>query len=123
MSAAGYYIRSFPGEWVPLFQVFFLVVSLSLLAVLVLSGRLRSVLKVYISRNLFSSKYDYRDEWMRISQTLSQPDSDDSLPVRAIHALANIVDSPAGALWLTSNGTHYDQVAQLDVGWLNKWYP
>jgi len=118
MSAAGYYIRSFQGEWGFLFQVLFLVVSLTFLAVLMLSGRARSFLKVYISRNLFSSKYDYRDEWMRISQTLSQPDSDEQLQVRAIQALASIVDSSAGALWLTTEGSYYDQVAQLNAGWI-----
>src|SRR5687767_9449334 len=75
MAAAGYYIRIFSGEWGNVLQVFFWLVSLSLLLVLALSGRLRGYLKFYISRNLFSTKYDYREEWLRISRTLSQTSS------------------------------------------------
>jgi len=118
MSAAGYYIRNFAGEWGSLLRVLFWITSLILLAVLAFSGRIRSLFKLYISRNLFSSKYDYREEWMRISQTLSNPTSDESLPDRAIHALADIVDSPAGALWLSRDGSHYDQIAQVEFGWV-----
>lgn len=118
MAAAGYYIRIFSGEWGNVLQIFFWLVSLSLLLVLALSGRLRGYLKFYISRNLFSTKYDYREEWLRISRTLSQTSSDESLPERAIRAISEIVDSPGGGLWLTTNNQHYDQVAQKEFGWI-----
>lgn len=119
MAAAGYYIRLFSGEWGNILQIFFWLISLSLLLVLALSGRLRGYLKFYISRNLFSTKYDYREEWLRISKTLSQTSSDESLPERAIRAISEIVDSPGGGLWLTTNGQHYDQVAQREFGWID----
>ncbi|MES2625858.1 MAG: XrtA/PEP-CTERM system histidine kinase PrsK [Pseudomonadota bacterium] len=118
MAAAGYYIRIFSGEWGNVLQIFFWLISLSLLVVLALSGRLRGYLKFYISRNLFSTKYDYREEWLRISRTLSQTSSDESLPERAIRAIAEIVDSQGGGLWLTTNNQHYDQVAQKEFGWI-----
>lgn len=118
MAAAGYYIRIFSGEWGQVLQISFWLISLSLLLVLVLSGRLRGYLKFYISRNLFSTKYDYREEWLRISRTLSQTSSDESLPERAIRAIAEIVNSQGGGLWLTTNNYHYDQVAQNEFGWI-----
>ena len=118
MAAAGYYIRIFSGEWGSVLQTFFWLISLSLLLVLALSGRLRGYLKFYISRNLFSTKYDYREEWLRISRTLSLTSSDESLPERAIRAIAEIVDSQGGGLWLTTNNYHYDQVAQKEFGWI-----
>jgi putative PEP-CTERM system histidine kinase len=118
MAAAGYYIRIFSGEWGKVLQIFFWLISLSLLLVLVLSGRLRGYLKFYISRNLFSTKYDYREEWLRISRTLSQTSNDESLPERAIRAIAEIVNSQGGGLWLTTNNYHYDQVAQNEFGWI-----
>ncbi|PCJ27281.1 MAG: PEP-CTERM system histidine kinase PrsK [SAR86 cluster bacterium] len=118
MASAGFYLRNYSSEWGSVLQIMFLVVSLSLLVVLIYSGRIRSILKVYISRHLFSTKYDYRDEWLRISRTLSQRNDDESVPDSVIHALADTVDSPAGGLWLTSNGNHYDQVAQIEFGWV-----
>jgi len=118
MGMAGYYIRNSTGEWGLILQAMFLVASLTFLVVLVYSGRLRSFLKLYINRHLFSSKYDYRDEWMRISETLSETSVDNSLQERVIHALADIVDSPSGALWLTVDDNHYDQVAHLELGWI-----
>ena len=118
MAAAGYYIRIFSGEWGKVLQISFWLISLSLLLVLALSGRLRGYLKFYISRNLFSTKYDYREEWLRISRTLSQTSSEESLPERAIRAIAEIVDSQGGGLWLTTNNHHYDQVAQKEFGWI-----
>jgi len=118
MASAGFYIREFSGEWGIVLQVLFWVISLTLLLVLIYSGRLRSFLKIYISRNLFTSKYDYRDEWMRINDTLSKTDVDTALPIRVIRALADTVDSPGGVIWLTTDGLHYDQAAHLEMGWI-----
>ena len=118
MGLAGFYIRSSSGEWGRVLQVGFWVVSLTLLVAVIYSGRMRSILKVYINRHLFISKYDYRDEWMRISNTLSQTNIDESPPELAIRALADIVDSPGGALWLTTHDGRYNQVAHLEMGWI-----
>lgn len=118
MGLTGFYIRNISGEWGLIVQVIFWVVSLTLLLVMIYSGRLRSVLKLYINRHLFSSKYDYRDEWMRISKTLSQTNVDEVPAERVLHALADIVDSQGGALWLTTNDYHFDQVAHLEMGWV-----
>jgi len=118
MGLTGFYIRNISGEWGLLIQVIFWVVSLTLLVVMIYSGRLRSVLRTYINRHLFSSKYDYRDEWMRISSILSQTSVDETPAERVIHALAGIVDSQGGALWLSTNDFHFDQVAHLEMGWI-----
>ncbi len=118
MGLTGFYIRNISGEWGLVVQVLFWVVSLTLLLVMIYSGRLRSVLKLYINRHLFSSKYDYRDEWMRISNTLSQTNTDEAPAERVLRALADIVDSQGGALWLSTNNYHFDQVAHVEMGWV-----
>lgn len=118
MGLTGFYIRNISGEWGSLIQIIFWVVSLTLLIVMIYSGRLRSAIRYYINRHLFSSKYDYRDEWMRISNILSQTTVDETPAERVILALAGIVDSPGGALWLSTNGYHFDQVAHLEMGWV-----
>src|SRR5208282_3929467 len=64
------------------------------------SGSFRSKLKVFVSKHFFSYRYDYREEWLRFTRTLSADGSPQSIQQRSIRALADLVESPAGALWL-----------------------
>jgi putative PEP-CTERM system histidine kinase len=69
------------------------------LAFALFSETLRRRLRVFIASHFFAQRYDYRAEWLRFIRTLSAQDGSDSLPKRAIRALAQIVESPRGALW------------------------
>ncbi len=71
MAAAGYYVRFFGGSWGGMLQVAFLFAALLLLALVVLSGQFRSRLRVFVSKHFFSYRYDYREEWLRFTRTLS----------------------------------------------------
>jgi putative PEP-CTERM system histidine kinase len=57
-----------------------------------------------IAENFFSRRYDYREEWLRFVETLSAAEDADTLQARVIRAAGNIVDSPAGVLWLEDRG-------------------
>ena len=100
MALAGYSIRFFGGEWSRSLQIAFLFGALIVLAVLLVSGRVRSQLRVFISKHFFSYKFDYREEWLRITQMLSSGPQALSLGERVVRALGEPVDSPGGALWL-----------------------
>jgi putative PEP-CTERM system histidine kinase len=99
MAAAGYYLRFFGGNWGTVMQVTFLFGALILLLAVLFSGTLRSWLRVFISKHFFSYNYDYREEWLRFTRTLSE--SGHELEERVIQALAQLVESPGGALWIT----------------------
>jgi len=71
-----------------------------LLLMLLFSELLRSQLRVFISKHFLPFRYDYREEWLRLIDTLASPGQDRPLPERAIQALAQIVGSPAGVLWM-----------------------
>jgi len=71
------------------------------------SGSFRQRLKFLISRNFFTHRYDYRVEWLKFIELVSEPRQADELPVRIIRALAEFVDSPAGMLWSLIPGTGY----------------
>lgn len=63
------------------------------------SQSFRAWLKVKIAKHFFAHRYDYREEWMRFSQTMGNVAGDGpSFEVRVIKALADIADSPGGAL-------------------------
>jgi len=111
ISAVGYYVRYTGGEWGRALQLALVFVALIGLAVLVFSGAMRSRLKVYISKNFFSYRYDYREEWLRFTAILSSGKSPHEMGETVVRALANLVESPAGALWLR-RGTDTD-LAQL----------
>ena len=99
MSLVGYYIRLYGGTWgVPVQALFLFAAALVLLLVL-FSGQVRNRLKVWLSKHFYRNKYDYRQEWLRLIQTLEF--TQDGLPLkkRTIKALAQIIGSAGGTLW------------------------
>ena len=103
MSGIGYFIKVFGGTWGGPLSIFFIALILTILTVLLFSGKIRTNVKVFISRHLFNYKYDYREEWIRITRTLSSTDEHSSLGYRSITALAHIVGSNGGALWISNS--------------------
>ena len=67
---------------------------------LVYSENLSARLRVFISKHFLPFRYDYREEWLRLIDTLAAPSQRLPLPERTIKAVAQIVGSPAGVLWL-----------------------
>jgi len=116
MAAVGYYVRFFGGEWGRALQLSLLFVSLLVLGVLVFSGSMRAKLRVLVVKHFFSYRYDYREEWLRFTQTLSAQDSPEAMGQQVIRGLANMVESPAGGLWLQENGQAcYRQTARWNI--------
>jgi hypothetical protein len=64
------------------------------------SGGFRAKLRVLVSKHFFSYRYDYRKEWLRFTRTLSAETSLQGVQERTIMALADLVESPGGVLWL-----------------------
>lgn len=110
MAAAGYYVRYFGGDWGRAFQLALLFAALLLLGVLSLSGSVRAKFRVLIGKNFFSYRYDYREEWLRFTGTLSSQDGSSGMGQHVVKGLADMVESPAGALWLKDpTGRFYAQ--------------
>ncbi|MDD5328888.1 MAG: PEP-CTERM system histidine kinase PrsK [Sulfuricella sp.] len=115
MSAAGYYIRYFGGKWGSVLQVGFLFGALILLLGMLFSGTLRAWLKVFLSKHFFSYKYDYREEWLRFTRTLSEGEPGVRLMERSIQAIAELVESPGGALWLGRESGSFERQAHWNM--------
>ncbi len=113
MSAAGYYIRYSGGSWGTVFQLIFLFGAAVLLVILLFSGAARAWLKIFISKHFFSYSYDYREEWLRFTHTLSEQETE--LRVRIIRSLAQLVESPAGGLWYLSGQGLYQPIARWNI--------
>jgi putative PEP-CTERM system histidine kinase len=102
MGTVGYYLRYVGGRWGTVMQTGFLFATVCLLGVILFSGTARSWLKVTISKHFYRYNYDYREEWMRFTRTLSERGP--NLGDRVIQALATLVESPGGVLWQRSEG-------------------
>ena len=113
MGSAGYYLRFVGGSWGTVMQVAFLFGTMILLVGILFSGTFRAWLKVFISKHFYRYNYDYREEWMRFTRTLSRPGPD--LGQRVIEAVAALVESPGGALWLRRESGRYEPRAHWQM--------
>lgn len=107
MALVSWYIRILGGTWNNAVQIIFLSIGSLLLIILVFSGSLRAKLRVLLSQYFLSYKYDYRKQWLSITDVLTGTQKVRPLPERAIYALANIVESRGGALWTVGNNGHF----------------
>lgn len=123
MAAAGYYIRYVGGSWGGVLQAAFLFGAVILMFAMLFSGSFRAHVKVFLNKNFFTYRYDYRDEWLRFTRTLSEGEPGVALRERSIEAIANLADSPSGSLWLRQDGGDYAQVARWNVGRSNATLP
>jgi putative PEP-CTERM system histidine kinase len=114
VAAGGYYVRFFGGTWGIALQVGFIFAALLLLGWVFFSGTLRSKLRVFVNKHFFAYRYDYRQEWLRFTDLLSSGDPGLSHEQRSIQALANLVESPGGALWL-QKGNAYVPAARWNM--------
>jgi putative PEP-CTERM system histidine kinase len=99
MSVGGYALLLYGGNWGGLAQIVFFVGAILVLVTLMFSTTLRARFKVFLSKHFFRNKYDYREEWLRLISTLSDF-HDSSTRQIVIKALAQIVDSPSGLMWV-----------------------
>jgi putative PEP-CTERM system histidine kinase len=96
----GYYIRVIGREWGSAAQAIFFSAAIIILFVYLFSDASRARLRVFISKHFFENKYDYREQWLRLINTLTSAVEVLALRKRAIKALAEILDTSSGVLWL-----------------------
>ncbi len=115
MAAAGYYIRFFGGSWGGVFQTTFMFGAMLLLMVVLASGTIRARFKVFLSKHFFTYRFDYREEWLRFTRTLSEGEPGVHLRERSIQAIAQLVESPGGALWLRQEEGGYERAGHWNM--------
>ncbi|GIX29487.1 MAG: histidine kinase [Burkholderiales bacterium] len=119
IAAAGYYVRYFGGAWGRTLQIGFLFAALLLLGLVFSSGTFRSQVRVFINKHFFSYRYDYRQEWLKITRLLSGAGEGANMHERCVMALADLVESPAGAIWLEDHRGRYVQAGRWNMREVN----
>ncbi|MXP09404.1 XrtA/PEP-CTERM system histidine kinase PrsK [Pseudoblastomonas halimionae] len=93
------------GDFARTLQLAFVVTASVIALIFLPSTKLRSWLKVTLTKHLFQHRYDYREEWLRFTRTIGRAaESDTPLHERAVHAISDITDSPGGLLLVPTDG-------------------
>jgi len=116
MSLAGFYIRDYGGNWGGIAQIIFIFLAVLLLLVLFVSGKARAIAKVYFNKHFFHYRYDYRDEWIKLSKTIAQLDSINELSGFIIKTLSDLADSSGGGLWLKNEQGDFYLAEESNLG-------
>ena len=119
MAATGYYLREVGGSWGRLNQAVFFSLAVALLASVLFSGHLRAQLRVFLGKHFYKNKYDYRREWLNLTDKLSNKSQPQDRYELVITALANAVDARGGGLWLRDEQSGYRNVAVWNVDSVN----
>jgi putative PEP-CTERM system histidine kinase len=109
LAAAGEIFRQLGADWGMVAEACLMFGGVVTIGVLLTSGSFRARLRALLLDHFFSYRYDYRREWARCIATLSIADTYIPLHTRVIRAIAEVVDSPGGALFLreTENGAFH----------------
>jgi putative PEP-CTERM system histidine kinase len=113
MATVGYFIRLYGGSWGVALQVAFLFGAGLLLFVLLFSAKIRAQVRVLLSKHFFSYKHDYREEWLKFTETLSV--SGENVSEGVIRAISALVNTPGGCLWLKKENSQYEWLASWDM--------
>ena len=91
-------------------QIAFVVFAIAAAAIWLPSHRIRRSVRVMAAKHLFQHRYDYREEWLRFTRTIGHVSNNrSSFQERAVKALADITESPAGLLLMPN------EEAQLEL--------
>jgi putative PEP-CTERM system histidine kinase len=101
-----HYVMTYGGSWAEVGGVVLIVGAIGSAAVLLGSDRMRARVRVFLMKTFLQYKYDYRKEWLRFVSTLSQSGLED-VGATAVRAVAQIVNSPGGVVWIREHQTNY----------------
>ena len=113
MGAVAYAIRAVGGEWSFPLDLVFLTVGVAVLAAVLFSASIRARLRVFIVKHFYRSKYDYREAWLRLTQSLSRTGDLRRSAANGLEGMARIIGSESGGLWIERDGQRYELLVSL----------
>jgi putative PEP-CTERM system histidine kinase len=116
MATGGYYVQTYGGKWGTVLQTAFIFGTLLVLGTALISERVRARLNVWINKNFFHHKYDYRVEWLKLIDNLSRPLENQTAYEKAIVAMTTPFRCQGGALWIRQGNNYINAAASaLDI--------
>jgi putative PEP-CTERM system histidine kinase len=100
-----YYIQGISGNWITTTFIFITFTTIFCIVTIYSSSQVRAKIVVFINKNFFSHIYDYREEWLKISNLLSQGSGQSPYKL-SLEITMKTFNSHAGILWVKHNN-HY----------------
>tara|TARA_R110000868_G_scaffold95382_4_gene262443 strand:+ start:3734 stop:5752 length:2019 start_codon:yes stop_codon:yes gene_type:complete len=120
MALAGYAVKYVGGEWGTTIQVVLVFLSLTLLATLFLSTSFRTSIKVFITKHFFANQFDYRHEWVKLTQCLENVEHDKTnVYLTALQGFLQAIEYQSGCLFKYRDGELF-KMADIEFGELNQ---
>ncbi|NNL57048.1 MAG: PEP-CTERM system histidine kinase PrsK, partial [Pseudomonadales bacterium] len=73
-----------------------------------ISTQFRDNIRVFVNKNFFRHKYDYRNVWLKLIQTLSSISDDREFFRLGLQAIGEIFDAKGGAMWLRNASDEFE---------------
>jgi putative PEP-CTERM system histidine kinase len=112
MAIAGYLINYFGGKWGHLVSSGFFILGSIVLAVLLITETVRRRVKVFISKNFFANKYEYREEWLELIGQIEMANAENHYQM-SLQIMMSKVDATGGII-LKANGNNRFTVKHSD---------
>jgi putative PEP-CTERM system histidine kinase len=122
VSGSGYLMARLGGQWGDAAQLVLLAGAAVVLGMLAASGTVRGRLRVFLAKHFYRNKYDYRIEWLRFVQALESDGHPAEARPAMIRAVAQMVGSHVGTLWVRSDDEtqlvpagHWSEAGPMDA--------
>ena len=99
-----HYVQTYGGSWSQVGGIVLIIAAIMAAAIVLASARIRARVRVILTKTFLQYKYDYRKEWLRFISTLSKSGLED-VGAAAVRAVAQIVNSPGGVVWIQERGS------------------
>ncbi|MEP4888613.1 MAG: XrtA/PEP-CTERM system histidine kinase PrsK [Aliiglaciecola sp.] len=114
MAMIGYFVKYVGGEWGGTIQIILIVLSTALLMTLFLSNSLRVKIRVFITKHFFVNQFDYRIEWLKLTDALSSNEANISqVYENALNGWIQAIEYDSGYL-LKKEGHNLTPKAQIN---------
>ena len=107
MAIVGYVLSYLGGKWGSVFSIGFLVLGGVVLIVLLATETLRRNVKVFIAKNFFANKYEYRDEWLNLIGKIETSNAESNYQM-ATHIMMDKTDAQYGAIVKQVSNTQFE---------------
>lgn len=114
MALAGYAINYFGGKWGDFVSLAFLVLSSIVLVALLVTESLRRNVKVFIAKNFFANRYEYRDEWLNLIEKIETSTADNYYQM-ATQIMMSTLKTSSGAIIRKVTGSQFNSLYHTSV--------
>ncbi len=97
MAMTGYVIQQIGAAWSGILQIVFVAGALVALAYIFISESLRKYFRTYIQKHFYANQFDYREEWLKLTNTLSETDANQDFYQTSLKGVCGSLHYSTGA--------------------------